>query len=135
MTPFSSGQRVAPEWRAVPGMSAVVEVDGPGLIEIQGHVGFQIEDKRCDQSDKFMLGIALEVDGRLVRAPIGTQATENEIRDTHYHDAVFTWTLPVEPGLHRIEVLARAKVKRAERGCAVYFKERQYHGAVVKVYG
>ena len=133
-----AGQRVPKDWTPVPGMTVKLDVDSPGLIEVGGHIGFQIEaapGERAETDDKFMLGIALQLNGRSVREPMGTQATANEVRDTHYHDAAFFWAVPIELGTHVVEVMARAQPKRGADDCLVYLKERHYHGAIVKVFG
>lgn len=136
------GQQVPGQWTAVPGMSAALEIDVHGLLEICGHVGMQIEgnpanpDDRPDPDDKFMLGVALQLDGQLVRDPMGTQATANVMRDWHYYDGVFCWAVQVDPGAHLVEVMARAQPKRgAGDDSLAYYKECQYSGALIKVLG
>ena len=136
---LAPGQKVSNDgWAVIPGMWADLSIESPGLIEVAGHVGFQIEGapgEKAEIDDKFMIGVALQFNGKLVREPIGTMATMNEVRDTHYHDMAFIWALPVKPGKVKIEIVAWAAPKRGAEDAVAYFKERDYSGAVVKVFG
>jgi hypothetical protein len=81
-------QQVSRDWRAVPGMEYEITLEDDRLIEITGHLGFQIEDKRCDPDDTFMTGIALAINGKQARALIGTHATQNAQCRQHYREQI-----------------------------------------------
>ncbi|MGH6899551.1 MAG: hypothetical protein ACREJ5_23865 [Geminicoccaceae bacterium] len=129
-------QRVSRDWRAVPGMEYEINLEDDGLVEITGHLGFQIEDKRCDRDDTFMTGIALAINGQQVRAPIGTYATQNAQRWQHYQDMPFSWVLPLERGEHVIQLMARAVAKGRAiiNRCRAWFKQSHYSGMAIRVY-
>jgi hypothetical protein len=128
-------QQVSQNWVTVPGMEYEITLEGDGLVEITGHLGFQIEDKRCGRTDTFMTGVALAINGQIVRAPIGTHATQNAQRWQHYRDMPFSWALPLERGEHVIELVARAMPKgAAKKRCTAWFKQSHYSGMTVKVF-
>jgi hypothetical protein len=129
-------QQVSRGWSSVPGMEYEIILEDDGLIEITGHLGFQIEDKRCDRDDTLLTGIALAINDILVRAPIGTYATQNVQRWQHYRDMPFSWVLPLERGEHVVQLKARAvaKGRAAINGCSAWFKQSHYSGMTIRVY-
>jgi hypothetical protein len=125
------GQRVPQGWRGVEGMVVEVETGGPALARISGHLGFQVANRGgdCQHEDRFMLAIALTINGSMVP---GTQATENVARAEHYHDAPFHWVVMLEEGDHILQLEARAMPK-GEHDCRAYIKEQQYSRLQVEV--
>ena len=129
------GQQVsAAGWGNVPGMSATVTLDDDGLIEVAGHLGFQFEDQRyCEMDDLFMVGVALFIDGRMVRSPASSMRTENARYWQHYQDVAFSWSTPLEAGRHSIQVRAWV-IPWGGHSCRAYYKAQQYSGATLKVF-
>jgi hypothetical protein len=117
-------------------MEYEITLEDDGLVEVTGHVGFQFEDKRCDPDDKFMTGIALAINGRHVRSPLGTFATQNAQCWQHYRDMPFSSLVPLERGEHVIELMAVAvpKGRSILSGCQAWFKQSHYNGMAIKVY-
>ena len=127
------GQRLSPHgWRTVPGMSAQIGLESAGMIDVVGHLGFQIEGPRCKRDQMVMIGVALAINGRLVREPIGAMSTRNVMRQQHYSDVSFAWSLPFEPGDYKIEI--KAWGLPLHDGCRAYHKQGHYSGATIKVW-
>jgi hypothetical protein len=127
------GQRLSPHgWSTVPGMSAQIGLESPGMIDVVGHLGFQIEGPRCKRDQMVMIGVVLAINGRLLRAPIGTMSTRNVTRRQHYADVGFAWSLPLEPGDDLVEIKAWGDPLHPE--CRAYHKQGHHSGATIKVW-
>ena len=127
------GQRLSPHgWRSVPGMSARIGLESAGMIDVVGHLGFQIEGPRCERDQLVMIGVVLAINGRLVREPIGTMSTRNLMRELHYADVAFAWSLPLEAGDYLVEI--KAWGYPLHRECRAYHKQGHYSGATIKVW-
>jgi hypothetical protein len=127
------GQRLSPHgWRTVPGMSAQISLESAGMIDVAGHLGFQIEGPRCEGDQRVMIGVALAINRGLVREPIGAMSTRNVMRQQHYADVAFAWSLPLEPGDYLVEI--KAWGNPLHRECRAYHKQGHYSGATIKVW-
>jgi hypothetical protein len=121
-------QRVALNFRAVPGMTVPFEVETQALVRVHGHLAVQLE--LCDHGERMMVTVGYQLDGRWIDG--GAKAGSNVDRDAHYHVMPFSWAEVVEPGRHEVRLMARA-VDLDDGRCRAYFKPRGFSRMHVEV--
>ncbi|MGH6904213.1 MAG: hypothetical protein ACREIR_15875 [Geminicoccaceae bacterium] len=121
-------QRVALDFRAVPGMTVPFEVETRALVRVYGHLAVQLE--RCDHGERMMVTVGYQLDREWIDS--GSKVGSNVDRDAHYHVMPFSWTEVVEPGRHDVRLMARA-VDLDDGRCRAYFKPRQFSRMHVEV--
>lgn len=137
------GQRVALNFREVPGMEVTIDADDPTLVRVYGHLSFQLSStdrtKRCrnrsnrapgEWDDRMMITVGFQVDRNWIDS--GAKMGTNVGRDSHYHVVPFSWSVVVEPGRHEVRLMARA-ADLDDGACQAYFKPRQFSRMHVEV--
>jgi hypothetical protein len=122
------GQRVALNFRAVPGLTVPFEVEEPGLARVYGHLAMQMEN--C-KPGRMMITVGYQLDRRWIDS--GAKVGSNVDRDVHYHVVPFAWSVMVDPGKHEVRLLARATDLDGTK-CRAYFKPRQFSRMHVEVF-
>jgi len=135
-------QRVAVDFRAVPGMEIRFDVEERSLVRVYGHIGFQLaganpgqclsrsERARDTLPERMMITLGLQLNKRWISS--GSKIGSNPSRDDHYHVVSFAWSEVVDPGRYSVRLMARAV--DVDRGkCRAYFKPGQFSRMQVEV--
>ena len=121
-------QRVALNFRAVPGMTVPFEVETQALVRVHGYLAVQLE--LCEHGERMMVTVGYQLDREWIDS--GSKVGSNVDRDAHYHVMPFSWAEVVEPGRHEVRLMARA-VDLDDGRCRAYFKPRGFSRMHVEV--
>jgi hypothetical protein len=121
-------QRVALNFRAVPGMTVPFEVETHALVRVHGYLAVQLE--LCEHGERMMVTVGYQLDREWIDS--GSKVGSNVDRDAHYHVMPFSWAEVVEPGRHEVRLMARSLDLDGGK-CRAYFKPRQFSRMHVEV--